>query len=161
MPIRWVETTVAPRIVRPLKLANHCGVGDRSRPACRKGLGQDASSADENGIAFMIAGDPSKHRSLAAVPIVITTSGTCSGGASWIDGDQPNAVFRRLTVDPPPDPPATPRRGDFAEALASGSGCSSLQFVQVFEAVSRDAAAIAMVDGEVGDGERQLAMTEG
>ena len=50
-------------------------------PECRKGLGQDVSSADESGIALVIAGDKSKHLSLAVAPIVLTTSGTCSGGA--------------------------------------------------------------------------------
>jgi hypothetical protein len=47
----------------------------------RKGLNQDVSSADESGIALVIAGDTSKHLSLAVAPIVLTTSGTCSGGA--------------------------------------------------------------------------------
>ena len=50
-------------------------------PECRKGLNQDVSSADESGIALVIAGDTSKHLSLAVAPIVLTTSGTCSGGA--------------------------------------------------------------------------------
>ena len=50
-------------------------------PECRKGLSQDVSSADESGIALVIAGDTSKHLSLAVAPIVLTTSGTCSGGA--------------------------------------------------------------------------------
>ena len=51
-------------------------------PEGRKGLGQGVSSADEIGIAVVIAGDTSKHLCAAAAPIVLTTSGACSGGAS-------------------------------------------------------------------------------
>jgi transposase len=51
-------------------------------PECRKGLSRDVSSADEIGIALVVAGDTSKHLCLAVAPIVLTTSGTCSGGAS-------------------------------------------------------------------------------
>jgi len=43
------------------------------------------SSADDISIAVVIAGDR-KHLSLAVAPIVLTTSRTCSGGASRIDG---------------------------------------------------------------------------
>jgi hypothetical protein len=44
-------------------------------------LGQDVSSADEIGIALVIAGDTSKRLFRAVAPIVLTTSGTCSGGS--------------------------------------------------------------------------------
>jgi hypothetical protein len=53
-------------------------------PECRKGLGQDVLRADEIGIALVIAGDTAKHLSLAVAPIVLTTSGTCSGGALYV-----------------------------------------------------------------------------
>jgi hypothetical protein len=43
-------------------------------PECHKGLGQDVSSADEIGIALVIAGDRSKQLSLAVAPIVLTAS---------------------------------------------------------------------------------------
>jgi len=69
-------------------------------PECCKGLGQDVSSAAEIRIACVIARDTAKHLSLTVAPIVLTTSGTCSGGASRIDGDRQNAVFRRQTFDP-------------------------------------------------------------
>jgi hypothetical protein len=46
-------------------------------PECRKGFGQDVSSADEIGIAPVIAGDTSKHLSLAVAPIVLTTGVGC------------------------------------------------------------------------------------
>jgi hypothetical protein len=59
-------------------------------PECHNGLGQDVSSADEIGIALVIAGDTSKRLSLAVAPIVLTTSATCSGGASRIDGNWQN-----------------------------------------------------------------------
>ena len=64
-------------------------------PECRKGLGQDVSSADEIGIACVIAGDTAEHLSLAVAPIVLTTSGTCSGGASRIDGYRQDVVATR------------------------------------------------------------------
>src|SRR5215470_9716051 len=51
-------------------------------PEGRKGLGQGVSSADEIGVALVIAGDTSKHLRAAVAPIVLTTSGTCSGGAT-------------------------------------------------------------------------------
>jgi hypothetical protein len=54
----------------------------------REGLGQDVSSVDTIGITLVIAGDPSKHPSLALAPIVLSASGTCSGGASRIDANQ-------------------------------------------------------------------------
>jgi hypothetical protein len=63
-------------------------------------LGQDVSSADEIGIALVIAGDTSKHLSHAVAPIVLTTSGTCSGGASRIDSNGPNTVFPCQRFDP-------------------------------------------------------------
>src|SRR5215472_6746791 len=66
-------------------------------PEGRKGLGQGVSSADEIGIAVVIAGDTSKHLCVAVAPIVLTTSGTCSGGATRIDGNRQNTVFRRQT----------------------------------------------------------------
>ena len=66
-------------------------------PECRKGLGQDVSSADEIGIALVIAGDTSKHLSVAVAPIVLTTNRTCSGGAPRIDGNRQNTVLRRQT----------------------------------------------------------------
>jgi hypothetical protein len=47
-------------------------------PECHKGLGREVSSADEIGIANAIAGDTSKHVSLAVAPIVLTANGTCS-----------------------------------------------------------------------------------
>ena len=66
-------------------------------PECRTGLDQDVSSADEIGIALVIAGDTAKHLSLAVAPIVLSTSGTCSGGGPRIDGhwqDTPLASIR-------------------------------------------------------------------
>jgi Putative transposase of IS4/5 family (DUF4096) len=83
-------------------------------PECRKGLGQDVSSADEIGIALMAAGDISKHLSVAVAPIVLSTNGTCSGGAPRIDGDRLNTVLRRQTFDPLPHRPIRPRGGGFA-----------------------------------------------
>jgi hypothetical protein len=68
-------------------------------------LGQDVSSADEIGIALVIAGDTSKHLSHAVAPIVLTTSGTCSGGASRIDSNGPNTVFPCQRFDPLSHPP--------------------------------------------------------
>ena len=56
-------------------------------PEYRTGLGQDVSSADEIGITLVIAGDTAKHLSRAVAPIVLTTSGTCSGGAARIDSN--------------------------------------------------------------------------
>ena len=37
-------------------------------PGCRKGLGQEVSSADEIRIALVIAGDTGKHLRLAVAP---------------------------------------------------------------------------------------------
>ena len=71
-------------------------------PECRKGLGQDVLRADEIGIALVIAGDTAKHLSLAVAPIVLTTSGTCSGGASRIDGNWQDTVLQCQTFDPLP-----------------------------------------------------------
>ena len=69
-------------------------------PGCRKGLGQDVSSADEIGIALVIAGDTAKHLSLAVAPIVLSTSGTCSGGGPRIDGTWQDTVLQCQTFDP-------------------------------------------------------------
>jgi hypothetical protein len=88
-------------------------------PECRKGLGQDVSSADEIGIALVIAGDTSKQFSVAVAPIVLTTNGTCSGSASRIDGNRQNTVLRRQTFNPLPHPPICPRGGGFAKVIAS------------------------------------------
>jgi hypothetical protein len=68
-------------------------------PECRKGLGQDVSSADEIGIALVITGETSKRFSLAVAPIVLTTSGTCSGGASRIDGNWQNTLLQCQAFD--------------------------------------------------------------
>src|SRR5262252_5665677 len=103
-------------------------------PEFREGLCQDVSSADEIGVAYVIAGDTSKHLSLAVAPIVLTTCGTCSGSASRIDSNRQNTVFRCQAFDPLPHPPICPRGGGFAKALASGFGCPFLQSVQVFKA---------------------------
>jgi hypothetical protein len=103
-------------------------------PACRKGLRQDVSSVDEIGIALVIAGDTSKQFSLAVAPIVLTTNGTCSGGASRIDGNRPNRVLRRQTFDPLPHPPIRPRGGGFTKIPASGWRLASVQSIQVLEA---------------------------
>jgi len=103
-------------------------------PECRKGLGQDVSRADEIGIALVIAGDTAKHLSLAVAPIVLTTSGTCSGGASRIDGNWQDTVLQCQTFDPLPHPPIRPRGGGDAKDLASPSGFASFQSAQVFKA---------------------------
>jgi hypothetical protein len=95
-------------------------------PECRKGLGQDVSSADEIGIALMAAGDTSKHLSVAVAPIVLSTNGTCSGGASRINGNRLNTVLRRQTFDPLPHPPICPRGGGYAKVLASAWRLASL-----------------------------------
>ena len=94
-------------------------------------LGQDVSSADEIGIARVIAGDTSKHLSCAVAPIVLTTSGTCSGDASRIDSNGPNTVFPCRRFDPLSYPPIRPRGGGYAEVLASAFGFASFQSVQV------------------------------
>ena len=52
-------------------------------PECRKGLCQDVSSADEIGITLVIAGDTSKHLSLAVAPIVLATCGTLHRIERW------------------------------------------------------------------------------
>ena len=135
-------------------------------PECRKGRGQDVSSADEIGIACVIAGDTAKHLCLAVASIVLTTSGTCSGGASRIDGDRQNAVFRRQTFDPLPHPPIRRRRGGVAEVFASGCGFAFLQSVQVFEAGGRKALPRPLLDGMVdgviaGDAGAPLAFAPG
>jgi hypothetical protein len=131
-----------------------------------QGVGQDVSSADEIGIAYVIAADTAKHLSLAVAPIVLTSNGTCSGGASRIDGDRQNAVFRRQTIDPLPHRPIRPRRGGFAEVLASGCGFAFLQSVQVFEANGRKALPRPLLDGMVdgviaGDAGAPLAFAPG
>src|SRR6201984_3730342 len=91
-------------------------------PECRKGLGQDVSRADEIGIALVIAGDTAKHLSLAVAPIVLTTSGTCSGGASRIDGNWQDTVLQCQTFDPLPHPPMRPRGGGEGKACVSPLG---------------------------------------
>jgi len=96
------------------------------REQYRTGLGQGVSRADEIGIALVIAGDTSKHLCVAVAPIVLTTSGTCSGGARRIDGNRQNTVFRRQTFDPLPHPPICPRGSGFAKVLASVLRLASL-----------------------------------
>ena len=76
------------------------------------------SSADDISIALAIAGDR-KHFSLAVAPIVLTTSGTCSGGASRIDGHRHNTVFPTPDIRCVAHQPLSPRGGGDAEAPAS------------------------------------------
>ena len=118
-------------------------------PECHAGLGQDVSSADEIGIALVIAGDTSKHLSHAVAPIVLTTSGTCSGGASRIDSNGTNTVFPCQRFDPLSHPPIGPRGGGYAEVLASALGFASFQSVQVFEADGREPMPRQLLDGVV------------
>jgi len=49
-------------------------------PECRNGLCQDIPSADEIGIAPVIAGDTSEHLSLAVAPVLLTTCGAIPKG---------------------------------------------------------------------------------
>ena len=94
----------------------HFCPGDVHSPECRAGLGQDVS-ADEIGIALVIARDTLKHLSRAVAPIVLTTSGTCSGGASRIDSNGQNTVFACRRFDPLSHPPIRPRGGGYAESV--------------------------------------------
>src|SRR5215831_11772160 len=96
-------------------------------PECRNGLCQDVPSADDIGVAHVIASDTSKHLSVAVAPIVLTTCGACSGSASRIDGKWPNTVFRCQTFDPLPHPPICPRGGGLTKSLSSGFRFSFLQ----------------------------------
>ena len=73
---------------------SHAGQSSSGAPECRTGLGQKVSSADEVGMALVIAGDTSKPLSGAVAPIVLTTGGTCSGGASRTDSNWQNTVSR-------------------------------------------------------------------
>ena len=111
-------------------------------PACRKGLGQEVSSADEIGIAVVIAGDTGKHLCLAVAPIVLTTSRTCSGGASRIDSNWQDTVLPCQTFDPLPHPPIGPRGGGDAKGLASTLRFASYQSLQVFKADGRKPRAV-------------------
>jgi hypothetical protein len=71
-------------------------------PECRKGLGQDVSSADEIGIALMAAGDTSKHLSVAVAPIVLSTNGTCSPTKNGGEGSLDVTPKTRGGLMPPP-----------------------------------------------------------
>src|SRR5215467_4526932 len=75
-------------------------LGTVHAPEYRAGLGQDVSTADEIGIALVIAGDTSNPLSRPVVPIVLTTGGPCSGGASRIDSNGPSTVFPCQRFDP-------------------------------------------------------------
>ena len=113
------------------------------------GLCRDVSSADNVGVARVIAGDTSKHLSLAVAPIVLTTYWACSGGAPRIDSKRQNTVFRRQTLDPLPHPPICPRGGGFAKILASGLGPPSFESIQVLIADGAKAMPRQLLDGPI------------
>ena len=108
-------------------------------PECRKGLRQDVSSADESGIALVIAGDTSKHLSLAVAPIVLTTSGTCSGGAFSDRRQSAKHGFPRPDIRSAASPAGRSKGGGFAEVLSSG-----LRGFKSQRRWHKDATAIAM-----------------
>jgi hypothetical protein len=73
----------------------------------------------------------------AVAPIVLATSGTCSGGAARIDSNWQNTVFPCQKFDPLPHPPISPRGGGSAAVLASPLGLAPFHSVQVFKANGR------------------------
>ena len=102
-------------------------------PECRKSLDRNIPSADEIGVAHVIASDTSEYLCLAVAPVLLTTFGACPGGASRIDRNGPNTVLRRQTFDPLSHPPIHPRGGGYAKIPTSRFGFAGLQTVQVFE----------------------------
>jgi hypothetical protein len=88
-------------------------------PECRKGLGQDVSSADEIGIARVIAGDTSKTS-----PSRLRRSSSPQAGHVREVPLGSTAIGKTRFSDarhsPLPHPPIGPRGGGFAEVLASG-----------------------------------------
>ena len=113
-------------------------------PAGRKGLGQDVSSADEIGIALVIAGDTGNHLCLAVAPTFQS-----SGGGPRIDANWQDTVLKCQTFDPLSHPPIGPRGGGDAKVLASALRFASFQSVQVFKADGRKARPRQLFDGMV------------
>ena len=74
--------TVNPQTSHIIDARAFCAGGEGA-PEARKALGQDVSSVDKVAIALVSAGDASKQLFLAVAPVVLTTSGTYSGGAYW------------------------------------------------------------------------------
>ena len=91
-------------------------------PAGRKGLGQDVSSADEIGIALVIAGDTGNHLCLAVAPTFQS-----SGGGPRIDANWQDTVLQCQTFDPLSHPPIGPRGGGDAKVLASALRFAAFQ----------------------------------
>jgi len=88
-----------------------------------QGLGQDVSSADEIGIARVIACDTPKHLSLTVAPIILTTAGHVREvplGSTAIGKTRLSDTRHSIR-------PVGRKGGGFAQVLASGLGFASLQ----------------------------------
>ncbi|HYP11829.1 MAG TPA: hypothetical protein VEQ86_10170 [Xanthobacteraceae bacterium] len=90
-----------------------------------------------------------KVLSLTVAPILRTTFGAGTGCASRIDGDKPNTVLLRQTLDTLSHTPICPRSGGFPKTFSSAFLLAALQANQIFDADCLQAIPAQLLDDAI------------